>query len=153
MRRASGLLYSLPAACLALAGASALAAGPKSLLDGLGPAAAPKGGVLVTARVERGTGDDTELVVRLEPRGAARLVAEPGVTVTPVARDGIAWAAPVLLHERAGRDYLDPPVELRLPFAARDGGSVEALVDYAYCLKDYQCLFGEAKVRAEAPAG
>lgn len=153
MRRALGL-GSLIACCLALAGLSALAAaGPKSLLDGLGPAGAPKGNVLVSARVELGAADETELVVRLEPRGAARLVAEPGVTVTPVARDGINWAVPVLLHEEAGRGYFDPPVEVRLPFAAPGGGRVEALVDYAYCLKDFQCLFGEATVRAEAPAG
>ena len=29
---------------------------------------------------------------------------------------------------------------------AEDGKPVEAGVEYAYCLVDYQCLFGEAKV-------
>lgn len=152
MRRALGLLCSL-SACLALAGSPALSAGPRSLLDGFGPAAAPKGEVLVTARVERGTADDTELVVRLEPRGAAKLLAEPGVTATPVARDGVTWAIPSLLREEVEGGYFDRPVELRLPFAAGFGGSVEALVEYAYCFVDYQCLFGEATVRAQAPAG
>ena len=34
-------------------------------------------------------------------------------------------------------------------------GPVEADVEYAYCLVDYQCLFGEAKVSAptDAPRG
>jgi len=148
MRRAT-IAYT--AALLAAAGATpAGAAGLGGLLEKLGPAAAtPKGDVAVTGWVEGGR-DGTELVVRLEPRGDAKIVAEPGVTVTPAARDGVAWALPELVHEVAGQGYLKPPVELRLPFAAEHRGPVEARVDYAYCIVDYQCLFGEATVRAEA---
>lgn len=138
-------------ALLASAGvAPAVAAGLGDLLEKLGPkAAASKGEVAVTGRVENGR-EGSELVVRLEPRGAVKIVAEPGVTVTPAARDGVAWAVPELLHEIAGQQYLNPPVELRLPFVAERGGPVEARVDYAYCIVDYQCLFGEATVRAAA---
>ena len=141
------------AALFAVAGAMpAGAAGLGGLLEKLGPAAAaPKGDVAVTGWIEGGR-DGTELVVHLETRGGAKLVAEPGVTVTPAARGGVAWAFPELVHEIAGQGYLKPPVELRLPFTAEHGGPIEARVDYAYCIVDYQCLFGEATVRAEAAA-
>jgi hypothetical protein len=154
MRGAAATAGIAATAALLAAAAPAWAAGPASLgglLDKLGPAAAatPKGDVAVTGWVESGR-DGAELVVRLEPRGAVKIVAEPGITVTPAPRDGVAWAAPELVHEVPDQGYLTPPVELRLPFAAERGGPVEARVDYAYCIVDYQCLFGEATVRAEA---
>ncbi len=151
---------AIATACALLATAAAAApagaAGPANiggLLEKLGPAAAttPKGDVAVTGWVEDSR-DGTELVVRLEPRGPVKIVADPGITVTPAPRDGVAWATPELVHEVPGQGYLTPPVELRLPFAAERGGPVEARVDYAYCIVDYQCLFGEATVRAEAAA-
>ena len=37
---------------------------------------------------------------------------------------------------------------LRLPFAGVDGKPVEAAVEYAYCVVERQCLFGEARVSA-----
>ena len=141
------------AALLAVAGATpagaAGSAGLGGLLEKLGPVAAtPKGDVAVTGWIEGGR-DGTELVVHLETHGGAKLVAEPGVTVTPAARGGVAWAFPELVHEIPGQGYLKPPVELRLPFTAEHGGPIEARVDYAYCIVDYQCLFGEATVKAE----
>ena len=48
----------------------------------------------------------------------------------------------------AGRDYFAAPPTIRVPFAGEDGKPVEAEVEYAYCLVDYQCLFGETKVSA-----
>lgn len=145
-----------------LAGAGLLLAAPPArgggagddlskLLDGLAPAAErPRGEVAVTGWIEGGPGG-TELVVRVEPRGAAKLVSEPGVTVTPLAREGVAWPAGATVSEEPGGGYFAAPVELRLPFRAGDGRAVEAQVEYAYCLKDYQCLFGEAVVSAAPP--
>ncbi len=126
-----------------------------SLLGKLGPAAVPQGSVEVMSWVER-NGAVPELVVTLVPRGQVKIVADPGVVVTPLPREGLAWNAkePVSSVDPA-RDYFDAPPTIRVPFAGEDGKPVEADVDYAYCLVDYQCLFGSTKVSAatEAPRG
>jgi len=153
------------AAFSALAGATLLATGAAAaaeplatLLGKLAPPAAPRGSVDVVGWVERngGGGGEAELVVTFVPKGAVKLVADPGVTVTPVQRDGIAWrvTAPVSRID-AGEDYFGEPPTLRVPFAGADGKPVEAAVEYAYCLVDYQCLFGETRVSAatDAPRG
>jgi hypothetical protein len=123
-----------------------------SLLGKLAPAAVPQGSVEVMSWVER-NGAVPELVVTLVPRGQVRLVADPGVVVTPLPRDGLAWNA----HEPVSsadpeRDYFEEPPTIRVPFAGEDGKPVEADVEYAYCLVDYQCLFGTAKVSAPTEA-
>jgi hypothetical protein len=139
----------LPALLLA----STLAAGPamaqaelQSLLDGLAPERPPEGRVEVQGWLER-DGERAELVVTLLPHGAAKLVADPGITVTP-----LNGAGPPLELVDPSRDYLAEPPLLRLPLPGHSGGPVVARVDYAYCLVDYQCLFGEATVRAGGPA-
>ena len=139
---------------VALAGAlptaqGAVAAEPLSTLLGqIAPAKAPEGTVDVVGWVER-DGAKPELVVTLIPKGQVKLVADPGVVVTPVPRDGVEWAAaqPVSRVD-ASRSYFAEPPTIRLPFAGEDGKPVEASVKYAYCLVDYQCLFGEARVSA-----
>lgn len=137
---------------LALATTPCLAADELgALLQGIAPARRPQGEVTVSGWVERGAAG-TELVVRVEPRGSAKLVAEPGVVVTPVARDGVSWSVPAAQSELLGRSYFEAPVELRLPVEVASTGPVEADVEYAYCLVDYQCLFGETRVRALPPA-
>jgi hypothetical protein len=156
----------MPARCRSLAlavlagalvlGTSARAAEPLAdLLGRLAPAKAPTGSVDVVGWVER-NGSQTELVVTFVPKGKVKLVADPGVTVTPLPRDGVAWSVegPVSRTE-PGAGYFAAPPTVRLPFAGGDGGPVEATVEYAYCLVDYQCLFGEAKVRAptQVPQG
>src|ERR687884_1770684 len=93
------------------------------LLQGLGSPQRPAGEVAVTGWVERGA-RGTDLVVHVEPHGAAKLVAEPGVTVTPVPRDGVAWPAGGAASDEPGGSYFTHPVELRLPFVARDGRPV-----------------------------
>lgn len=126
-----------------------------SLLNQIAPAKAPEGSVDVMGWVER-EGDRSELVVTLVPKGQVKLVADPGVTVTPIARDGVTWQgdAPVSTVVPEG-DYFKEPPTVRVPFAGGDGKPVEADVEYAYCLVDYQCLFGTAKVAAptDAPRG
>ena len=148
--------HAVPLACLILAAAPAGAAESLgSLLDQLAPAAVPQGSVEVMSWVER-NGAVPELVVTLVPKGEVKLVADPGVVVTPVPRDGLQWkAAEPVSSVDAERDYFAEPPTLRVPFAGEDGKPVEAEVEYAYCLVDYQCLFGTAKVSAptEAPRG
>ena len=123
-----------------------------SLLNQIAPAKAPEGSVEVMGWVER-DGGKSELVVTLTPKGAVKLVGDPGVTVTPVPREGVAWAGngPVSRVELGGEYFKEPPT-IRVPFAGGDGKPVEADVEYAYCLVDYQCLFGTAKVAAPTDA-
>lgn len=100
-------------------------------------------GVAVEGWVEDGPGGP-ELVVRIEPQGEIKLIADPGITVTPKARPGIAWLIDLPYRRvEPGTDYLAPPATVRLPFAASDQEPVELLVEYAYCVVDYQCFFGE----------
>ena len=140
---------------LSLAGALAIVALPaaasdnlQNLLDNLAPPAAPEGRVDVTGWVESSTGG-SELVVSLVPHGAAKLVGDPGITVTPLPSP--TAGQPVELV-RPDEPYLKEPPQVRVPLAGHAGGPVEAQVDYAYCLADFQCLFGEAKVRVEGTA-
>jgi hypothetical protein len=65
------------------------------------------GSVRLDAWIESGRESDA-LVVVVEPRGEFKLVANPGITVTPT-------------HEQP----------------------LEVLVEYAYCVVEYQCFFGE----------
>jgi hypothetical protein len=146
-RRARTFAVALAAALPAVEGAAA--AEPLSALLGqIAPAKTPEGTVDVVGWVER-DGTKPELVVTLIPKGRVKLVADPGVVVTPVARDGVEWAAAQPVSRVDGsRSYFAEPPTIRLPFAGEDGKPVEAAVEYAYCLVDYQCLFGEARVSA-----
>jgi hypothetical protein len=149
---AAGLML---AGTLSLADPVPAAEALDSLLGRLAPTAAPQGTVDVVGWIER-DGAQPELVVTLVPKGRVKLVADPGVTVTPLPREGLAWslAAPVSQVD-PGRDYFAEPPTLRIPFAGEDGRPVEAAIEYAYCLVDYQCLFGEARVSVptQAPQG
>lgn len=143
-------MRSRPILCVALAvGLSVGAAQGEELgdiLGKLGPGAPPKGSVDVTAWVEH-SGDQSELVVNLAPAGEAKLVAEPGITVHPEDRKGLDWkvAEPVTVVDPKG-GYFDGAQTVRVPFKADDGAPIPATVEYAYCLVDYQCLFGETKL-------
>ena len=126
----------------------------KTLLDQLAPPApAGQGRVEVTGWLETSP-EGTELVVTLTPSGVAKLVADPGIVVTPLAAgDAAPPGGPVELVDPSLGYMTEPPV-LRVPLPRHDGGPVEAQVDYAYCLVDTQCLFGEARLRVEGgPAG
>jgi hypothetical protein len=139
-------------AALLVGGQAGAADDLAGLLKGLGAAKRPDGDVTVTSWVETGA-RGADLVVHVEPRGAAKLVAEPGVTVTPLPRDGLTWPGGPAATDAPEGSYITRPVELRLPFQSRDARPVEARVDYAYCLTGYQCLFGETTVSAAPPAG
>ena len=113
------------------------------LIESFNAGAPVQDGATVDGWVENGPGG-TELVVRIEPRGAVKLIADPGITVTPTARPGIAWQTE-LPYRRVDPaiQYFTPPATLRLPFTAEDAGPVELLVEYAYCVVDFQCFFAE----------
>ena len=103
----------------------------------------PTGSVRLDAWVET---DDagSQVVIAIMPEGETKLVADPGITVTPAQRQGVEWLAPLpLRHVDPGREYFDPPAMVRLPFAATDGQPLDLVVEYAYCVIDYQCFFGE----------
>jgi hypothetical protein len=153
--RPLALAFAVLAGTLALGGGARAAEPLADLLGRLAPAKAPEGSVDVVGWVER-NGSQSELVVTFVPKGQVKLVADPGVTVTPLPRDGVAWSVkePVSRTDPGAGYFAEPPT-VRLPFAGEDGRPVEAAVEYAYCLVDYQCLFGEARVSARtlAPQG
>jgi hypothetical protein len=130
-------------------------AGPAAELDRLierfdGRPAATKGSVRVDAWIEPGPERD-QVVVVVEPQGDFKLVADPGVTVTPAVQPGVEWLVP-LPHRLADSEsqYLTPPATVRLPFRAQGEAPLELLIEYAYCLVEYQCFFGEEVLRVAA---
>lgn len=116
--------------------------GEAGATNGGGPAAA-NGSVHLEAWIEPGAERD-QVVVVIEPRGSFKLVADPGITVTPTAQPGVQWLVP-LPHRHVDSEiqYFTPPATVRLPFRAQGEAPLEILVEYAYCVVDYQCLFGE----------
>jgi hypothetical protein len=102
-----------------------------------------EGSVQLDAWIEAGAERD-EVVVVLEPQGAFKLVADPGITITPTAQPGVEWLVPLpYRHVDPESQYFTPPASVRLPFRADGEQPLEILVEYAYCVVDYQCFFGE----------
>jgi hypothetical protein len=101
------------------------------------------GSVHLDAWIEAGR-ESQALVVVVEPRGAFKLVADPGITVTPTEQPGVQWLVP-LPHRHVDSEiqYFTPPALVRLPFRASHEQPLEVLVEYAYCVVEYQCFFGE----------
>jgi hypothetical protein len=86
----------------------------------------------------------TELVVVLDPKGDFKLVADPGITITPTAQPGVEWLVPLPYRQVAPEiQYFTAPATVRVPFRASGEPPLEVLVEYAYCVVDYQCFFGE----------
>jgi hypothetical protein len=103
----------------------------------------PEAEVRLDAWVEAGP-DGPEVVVRIEPEGRTKLIADPGITITPGEREGLRWRIAVPhRHVDPTIDYFPGPTALRMPFTAGDQKPIELLVEYAYCVVDYQCFFGE----------
>jgi hypothetical protein len=143
-----------------VAGAAAPAAGADALPDGTSldaliqrfdaaPQAAPRGEVRLDAWIES-EGAKRSVVISIEPEGETKLIADPGITVAPVAQPGITWLVPLPhRHIDPTREYFDPPAAVRLPFSGEHGLPIELDVEYAYCVIDYQCFFGEETVTAQ----
>lgn len=108
------------------------------------------GSVHLDAWIETGAERD-EVVVVLEPRGEFKLVADPGITVTPTEQPGVEWLVP-LPHRLVNPQiqYFTPPASIRLPFRGGGDAPLDILVEYAYCVVDYQCFFGEQTLTVSA---
>ena len=101
------------------------------------------GSVRLDAWIESGRESDA-LVVVVEPRGEFKLVANPGITVTPTEQPGVAWLVPLpYRHVDPESQYFTPSASIRLPFRTTHEQPLEVLVEYAYCVVEYQCFFGE----------
>ena len=87
------------------------------------------------------------------PEGETKLVADPGITVTPArgrASTGscpcpIAWSIP------------SGTISIRRPWSgcrspATDDQPLQLLVEYAYCFVDFQCFFGEEELTVATAA-
>lgn len=91
-----------------------------------------------------------EFVITIQPEGDTKLNADPGITVTPASQPGIDWQVALPhRHQDFSITYFEPPATIRLPFTGSIGQPVEVLVEYAYCLVDYQCFFGEETLRVD----
>ena len=128
----------------ALAQSSGTAAPPlEQLIERFNDGAPDADGVAVDAWTEAGP-EGSEVVIVIAPRGQTKLVADPGITVTPTPRAGVDWRTPLPLRKvDPALDYFPPPATLRLPFTSRDHEPLELLVEYAWCVVDFQCFFGE----------
>ena len=141
-------------AYLAVVTPQAMAGGSiQELLDRVaGPRNAPAGRVDVAASIENSPAG-SDLLVTLTAVDGVKLVADPGITVTPVKRAGLTWQNPTGLTDSGSEaSYFSSPREIRLPFKVTDAGEVEANVTYAYCIVREQCLFGEKRVHSFVPA-
>ena len=77
-------------------------------------------GVRLDAWVEQGAGG-RQLVVLVEPKGETKLIADPGITVTPIEQVGVEWLVPLPhRHVDPAIEYFEPPAAIRLPFATDD---------------------------------
>ena len=151
-----GLLWS--AVCVlvmavgpALAQSAGKAApGLEQLIERFNSGAPGEDGVEIDAWTETGA-EGSELVIVIAPRGETKLVADPGITVTPTPRAGVEWRTP-LPHRKVDPaiDYFTPPATLRLPFTSSDHQPLELLVEYAWCVVDFQCFFGERSLTVAA---
>ena len=146
-----GLLWAAIGLTL-LAGGPATAAEPAApgtstpldqLIEQFNAGAPEQAGVRIDGWVESGP-DGREVVVAVAPRAGVKLVADPGITVTPTERPGIAWRTPLPGRKvEPGVEYFTPPATVRLPFTATDDRPVELRVEYAYCVVNFQCFLGE----------
>jgi hypothetical protein len=154
------------AAILALALAALSQASPAAAAGGAGGAAGPslealiekfrrdappvEAEVRIDAWVEPGVGAGAPdlMVITILPKGRTKLNADPGITVTPLDQTGVDWQVPLpYRHQDRTISYFEPPAMVRMPFTASGDQPVDMLVEYAYCLVDYQCFFGEERLR------
>jgi len=99
-----------------------------------------------------GEGQAKEMVITILPEGQTKLNADPGITVTPADQVGIEWQVALPhRHQDQTISYFEPPATIRMPFTASDDQPAEILVEYAYCLVDYQCFFGEETLTVAMP--
>jgi hypothetical protein len=128
---------------LAAAGGQTPVPALDQLIQRFNAGAPAQDGVTIEGWVERGPAG-AELVVGREPPGHNKLIADPGITVTPTPRPGLAWRTELPYRQVDPEiEYFSPPTTVRLPFTASDDAPLELRVEYAYCVVDFQCFFGE----------
>ncbi len=132
-----------------LASSPAYSQALQNMLDQLAaPATTVEAPVVVNGRFSD-VGEQA-LVVSFETKPEIRLVADPGMTVTPLFSEGVTWLADGEVELRyEGEEYFEPLPTIRIPFAAEDADEVRARINYAFCVIDEQCLFGEAVVEVD----
>ena len=132
MRGVLWLLTGLIGCALGVAEADTVTPAPAldRLIQQFNAGAPEQDGVEIDAWTETGP-EGRAIVVVVAPRGATRLVADPGITVTPTARPGVAWgtALPYRKVEPAGRllhaaRHAAPAVHQQRPRAGRAAGRV-----------------------------
>lgn len=107
----------------------------------------PPAQVAVEGWVERGSRGQRELVIVLDPGGETKLNADPGITVTPAAGDPVSWQVALpYRHTDPSIDYFEPTATVRMPFEGDAAGPIRVMVEFAYCVVDYQCFFGEEEL-------
>jgi len=152
------MIRSLVALAIGLLAWPALATGPEALtpapalgdlLEEFQPVEpVPDGRVRVDAWVQAGHDAGRELVVVVQPEGKTKLIADPGITLTPDEHAfGVTWRVPVP-HRVVDHttDYWEGQRAVRVPFEAAEGTPLEFRVEYAWCVLDYQCFFGEEQL-------
>ncbi len=92
-----------------------------------------------------------KLVISFAPSFGTRLVADPGIRVEPAPGQGVEWADKFVLVKDNDREYFDTPPRIEVGIRSLNAPSVKAHVEYAYCLVDQICLFGEHDITASAP--
>jgi hypothetical protein len=107
----------------------------------------PSPQVAVEGWVERADDGQRELVIVLAPEGKTKLNADPGITVTPAADEPLSWQVALPhRHTDPSIDYFQPSATVRMPFAGDATGPIRVVVEFAYCVVDYQCFFGEEEL-------
>ncbi|MGF1562233.1 MAG: hypothetical protein ACFB3T_08655 [Geminicoccaceae bacterium] len=102
--------------------------------------------VTVEAWVTR-EGEAAELTVALTPNGDYKLVADPGIEVAPLPRDGVAFGQELPVRKTdAAVEYWQTPTFVSLPFTVRDSQPIRVQIDYAYCQVMSMCFFGAAEL-------
>lgn len=110
------------------------------------PVRAPKKSVDVFGWIER-SGTKSLARVSLTPKSGTRLVANPGVTITPVSESGSQW----LSYEEVyfgldGATYFDSAPVIDIGPVLENGEPVSADISFAYCVIESICLFGEERI-------
>ncbi|MDX1539887.1 MAG: hypothetical protein R3349_00645 [Geminicoccaceae bacterium] len=110
----------------------------------------PEAEVRLEGWIEERGGGRQELVIVLDPHGDTKLNADPGILVTP-ATDRVRWQVPLpYRHIDASIDYFEPNATVRMPFDGAVDQPIVVLVEFAYCVVDFQCFFGEEELTVAA---
>lgn len=111
----------------------------------------PEAEVRLEGWIEARAGGGHEVVIVLHPEGVTKLNADPGITVTPEEEGGVHWQVSLpYRHLDASIDYFEPNATLRMPFDGTPDRPIAVLVEFAYCVVDFQCFFGEEQLTVAA---